>query len=240
MPQTVSQSYPPYDCAGSTPAGGTPYAREKSREQLSHLQTEVFHHMAKRFIDLQFFADGGGDGSADRQGSKAGSGNGGQSNARVTYSYEQAEEIANSGAERAKRSALSSFFKQQGMSEEQITAAIEDYKSKRESSKPDVTKLTAERDAAQKELADYKNAETLRKKGVKDEYMSYVTFEIGKMTADGKKSFEKAADEFLKDHPAYSGKGSYRVSTGTQSGGAGSAQDDHEAINNSIRKMFGH
>ena len=41
-----------------------------------------------------------------------------------TYSYAQAEEIANARADRAEKAALASYFKQQGMSEAEITAAI--------------------------------------------------------------------------------------------------------------------
>ena len=59
-------------------------------------------------------------------------------NAGATYSYEQAEEIANARAGKAERAALANYFRRQGMTEEEITTAISDFKAKRQASKPDV------------------------------------------------------------------------------------------------------
>ncbi len=78
----------------------------------------------KKRMNLQLFEDGGGAGS-DGQGGNAGNGNGGQntggSGNQGTFSYAQAEEIATARAERAERSALKSYFQQQGMTEDQVT-----------------------------------------------------------------------------------------------------------------------
>ena len=63
-----------------------------------------------------------------------------------------------------------------------------------------------------------------------------VLFKVGGMVTD-KKPFDKAADEFLKANPQYK-SGSYRVSTGTQSGGSGAAQNTNDLINNNIRNAF--
>ena len=81
----------------------------------------------KKRMYLQLFEDGGGAGSGG-QGENAGDSNGGQNNAggtgsQGTFSYAQAEEIANARVERAERAALKSYFQQQGMSEEQVTQA---------------------------------------------------------------------------------------------------------------------
>lgn len=185
---------------------------------------------------LQLFENGGGEGDQGGTGG-AGTGSGTQNNPGATYSYEQAEEIANARANKASRAALADYFRQQGLSEAEITQAIADFRQKQKDSQPNVTQITQERDAAQKELADYKNKDTLRKKGVSDGYMDFVLFKVGGMVTD-KKSFEKAADEFLQANPQYKGGGSYRVSTGTQGGGSGSSQSMNEIINNNIRKVF--
>ena len=185
---------------------------------------------------LQLFENGGGEGDQSGTGG-AGTGSGTQNNPGATYSYEQAEEIANARANKASRAALADYFRQQGLSEAEITQAIADFRQKQKDSQPNVTQITQERDAAQKELADYKNKDTLRKKGVSDGYMDFVLFKVGGMVTD-KKSFEKAADEFLQANPQYKGGGSYRVSTGTQGGGSGSSQSMNEIINNNIRKVF--
>ena len=85
--------------------------------------------MRKRMF-LQLFEDGGGAGSGG-QGGNAGTGNGNQGNAGGTgnqgsYSFAQAEEIANARADRAEKAALRSYFQQQGMTEQQVNQAIDD------------------------------------------------------------------------------------------------------------------
>ena len=191
-----------------------------------------------KYLDfLQLFEDGGGEGGA--QGGAAGgagTGSGAQNNPGATYSYEQAEEIANARADRASKAALANYFRQQGMTEEQVTQAIADFRQKQQSQQPNITQITQERDAAQQKLADYENKDTLRAKGVADSYMDFVLFKVSGMVTD-KRSFEKAADEFLKANPQYKG-GSYRVSTGTHGGGSGSSQNTNDMINNNIRNAF--
>ena len=89
--------------------------------------------MKKRF--LQHFTDGAGGtggqggtaGSGSGSGGTAGAAAGGQGSAG--YTYEQLEEVAASRAERASRAALADFFRKQGMSEEEITTAINDFGS---------------------------------------------------------------------------------------------------------------
>nr|WP_325235485.1 hypothetical protein [uncultured Oscillibacter sp.] len=79
--------------------------------------------MKKRF-NLQLFDDGGQSGAGGSQGGAAGTGDGGQAASAGnnggggSYSFQQAEEIANARAQRAEKAALASYFKQQGMSEE--------------------------------------------------------------------------------------------------------------------------
>ena len=91
--------------------------------------------MIKRMY-LQLFEDGAGAGSGG-QGENAGTGGSGQgANTGATYSYEQAEEIASARAIKAERVALANYFRSQGMTEEQITTAINDFKSKPKESQP--------------------------------------------------------------------------------------------------------
>ncbi len=74
--------------------------------------------MKKRML-LQLFEDGSGAGSGN-QGGNSGDGNGANNAGgnQGSFSYAQAEEIATARAERAERSALKSYFQQQGMTEE--------------------------------------------------------------------------------------------------------------------------
>lgn len=190
-------------------------------------------------MNLQLFEDGAGAGSAG-QGSNAGNGNGGQENAggHGAYSFEQAEEIANARADRAEKSALKSYFQQQGMSEDEVNKALKDFKDKKAASQPNVSAIEQERDYALKELENAKNEKVLSGKGVKADDMDYVMFKVQKLV-DDKTDFTKAAEKFLKDNPRFTGQGTYRVSTGTQSGGSEGAENANDSINAAIRKAAG-
>lgn len=188
--------------------------------------------MRKNDMNLQLFADGG-DGGSGAQGGNAGTGNGGQTSAGATFSFEQAEEIANARAQRAESAALKSFFQQQGMSEDEVKQAMTDFRSNKEKQKPNVSAIEQERDNALKELEQVKNSNLLRDKGVKGEDMDYVLFKIGQKVTD-KVDFKKATEDFLKDNPRFTGQ-AYRVTTSTQSGGSGTAENTNDSINNAIR-----
>ncbi len=202
--------------------------------------------MKKRRFDLQLFTDGGesGDGGTDTGKGTAGGGSGGQkgntggTGTGGTYSFEQAEEIADARAERAAKAALAGYFKQQGMSEAEITAAISDYREKKARSQPDVSAIEKQRDDALKRVAEMENMEYLRSKGVKQEDLDYVLFKAGK-NVDDKTDFKKAADAFLKGNPRYTGRGYTVVSTGSPDGGTGTGQAPHESINAAIRAALG-
>lgn len=205
--------------------------------------------MRKQFY-LQLFDNGGEGGSGGGQGGNAGSGNGSQGNAGNngsnggTFSFQQAEEIANARVQRAERAALASYFQQQGLSEEQVNKAIADYKAQQAAQRPNVDAITKERDEARAELAQMKNSQTLRQKGVREEDVDYVTFKIAAlMKEDDKLDFDKAATKFLKENPRFttSGSGSYRVKTGTEGSGAGSSgnQNSNDFINAAIRRKAG-
>ena len=146
--------------------------------------------MKKRMM-LQLFEDGAGAGS-DGQGGNAVNGNGSQGNAggNATYSYAQAEEIAQARAERAEKSALKSYFQQQGMSEEQVTQAIADYKEQKKKSQPDTARLQQERDDALNKVQQMENEKLLTAKGVKQNDLDYVMFKVSKLV-DDKTTFEK-------------------------------------------------
>lgn len=189
--------------------------------------------MRKLIMNLRMF-DESGNGSA-QPAAAAGAGNGGQTSAGGSYTFEQAEEIATARAERASRAALAAYFRQQGLSEDEVTAAIADFKAKQKEKQPDVETVTKERDAARKELEDYRNAEILRAAGVRQEDLDYVSFKVKGMVTD-KLDFGKAAEKFLKENPRYAGSG-YRVSGSTGTGDNNSSAGTGAAsINDAIRR----
>lgn len=200
--------------------------------------------MGKKYFDLQLFTDGGGEGSGAGNAGTAGSnGNGSQSNAGgssggATYSYEQAEQIAEARADRATKAALSDYFKRQGMSEEEVTAALADFKAKKAASQPNVSAVEKERDEALAKVAEMQNTNYLRDKGVKPDDLDYVLFKVSKKV-DNKTDFKKAADTFLKENPRFTGQGMKVVSTGKPDGGSGTGHTANDSINASIRSAFG-
>lgn len=201
--------------------------------------------MRKRYFDLQLFTDGGdgGSGTGGTGAGSAGNGNGSQANAggasrNATYSYEQAEQIAEARADRATKAALSDYFKRQGMSEEEVTAALADFRAKKAAQQPNVTAVEQERDAALAQVEEMKNTNYLRDKGVKTDDLDYVLFKVGKKV-DDKTDFKKAADAFLKENPRFTGQGYKVVSTGKPDGGSGTGQTVNDSINTSIRSAFG-
>ena len=146
-------------------------------------------------MNLHIF-DEGGDGGNAGAGNQSGNGGTGGSGQRGSagYTFEQAEEIANNRAEKATRAALADFYRKQGLSEDQITTAIADFKAKQKAQQPDVDALTQERDAARQEAQQLKNEKVLSSKGVKAEDMDYVLFKVNKLV-DDKTDFAKAADD---------------------------------------------
>lgn len=178
------------------------------------------------FMDLQLFADG--------DGGEGGQNSGGNNGGGVTYSFEQAEQIANERASRAEKSALTNYFKQNGMTEEQAYEAFKDFKAKKEAGKPDVAAITKERDAARAELESYKNRSVLSGLKVDDVFTEFVEGKVSAMVTD-KKDFKTAADEFIKDNPQYV-KSSYRFSTGSSTDKSGNNESKSNSyINDLIR-----
>lgn len=197
--------------------------------------------MKRKHFDLQLFTDGGegSTGAAGAGAGTAGNGNGSQNNAGgATYSYEQAEQIAQARADRAEKAALADFFKRQGMSEDEVTAALADFKAKKAAQQPNVSKVEQERDAALAQVEEMKNTNYLRDKGVKADDLDYVLFKVSKQV-DDKTDFRKAADAFLKENPRFTGQGYKVVSTGKPDGGSGTGQTVNDSINASIRSAFG-
>ena len=190
--------------------------------------------MRKR-MNLQLFEDGAGAGSGG-QGGNAGAGSGGQgANTGATYSYEQAEEIASARAIKAERAALANYFRSQGMTEEQITTAINDFKSKQKENQPNASKLQQDLDDANRKIQQMENEKVLTGKGVRIEDIDYVMFKVSKIV-DDKTTFEKAAEKYLKENPRFvSGVGTYRISTSANNSGEGSGGSQNASINDRIR-----
>lgn len=188
----------------------------------------------KKRMDLRLFE--GGDGSGGQGGGSGNGGSGHEGSTGATYSYEQAEEIANARAARAERAALANYFRSQGMTEDEITSAINDFKAKKKANEPNVSQIERERDEYKNKVTQMENEKHLSSRGVNAEDLDYVLFKVGQLV-DDKTDFKKAADTFLKSNPRYTGQ-VYRVSTSSQSGGNNGSGDagTNDFINAAIRK----
>lgn len=206
--------------------------------------------MRKR-IFLQLFEDGAGSGSTGGQGGGTGTGNGSQNgnagsasgaHGTGTYTYEQAEGIASARANKAERAALVNYFRSQGMTEDEVTQAIRDFKEQKAKRQPNAEQMQHDLDEALKENARMKNEKILAEKGVKSEDLDYVMFKVEKMV-DDKTDFKKAAEKYLKENPRFAvggrGTGTYRVSTGAQASGNGGEGNPNDSINAAIRRAAG-
>ena len=188
----------------------------------------------KKRMDLRLFE--GGDGSGGQGGGSGNGGSGHEGSAGATYSYEQAEEIANARATKAERAALANYFRSQGMTEDEITSAINDFKAKKKANEPNVSQIERERDEYKNKVTQMENEKYLSSRGVNAEDLDYVLFKVGQLV-DDKTDFKKAAETFLKSNPRYTGQ-VYRVSTSSQSGGNNGSGDvgTNDFINAAIRK----
>lgn len=193
--------------------------------------------MVKKRMYLQLFEEGGGAGSGGQGGNAGDGGSGHAGNTGATYSYEQAEEIASARANKAERTALANYFRSQGMTEEEVTAAINDFKTKKKASQPNVSQIEQERDTYKNQVEQMQNEKILTGKGVKAEDLDYVMFKVGQLV-DDKTDFKKAAEKFLKENPRFTGQ-TYRVSTGTQTRGNDSGGNNNDFINAAIRRAAG-
>lgn len=189
--------------------------------------------MRKWFMNLRIFDEGGAAGAG---GTGSGTGNGNQTG-NAGYTFEQAEEIANSRADKASRAALADFFRKQGLSEEEVTSAINDFKAKQKANQPNISAVEKERDEAKKELQQMKNSNLLRDKGVRADDIDYVMFKVEKMM-DDKTDFAKAAEKFLKENPRFAGGNGYRISTSTGSDQNTTGGNVNKSINDSIRSAI--
>lgn len=175
---------------------------------------------------------GNGDGGQGNAG-----GNGNQRNSGATFSFEQADEIANARAHRAEQSALRSYFQQQGMTREEADTALEQYRQQKAAQQPNISQVEKDRDSYKTQLEQMQNEKVLSTKGVKAEDLDYVMFKVSKMV-DEKTDFAKAADKFLKENPRFTGQ-TYRVSTSVPAGGAEGAGNGNDFINAVIRRAAG-
>ena len=201
---------------------------------------------------LQFFAEPDG-GSAGDGGNPSNPGNQQQNNQQdgnqqvQSFDYDKLASIIAGKQSVTEDTVLKNYFKQQGLSQDEVNQAISTFKEQKAKNTPDVagmqTQLTQSQQANQQ--LQVQNAATLQaiKAGIAVDTVPYVLklADFGNaMGADGKVSedeVKKAIDKVLEDVPAL--KPNTESSGGFQVGAPGSNSNNNESQDEMLRGVFG-
>lgn len=176
-----------------------------------------------------------------------------QQPAQPTFDYEKLANLINGKQSVTEDTVLKSYFKQQGLSADEMTQAISAYKAEKAKNTPDVAAiqndLTAERSA--RLAAEINQAATLEaiKQGVDIKSIPYllkmadfktVTGDDGGIIAD---KLTEAIKTVLDDIPAFKGNVGQNQSSGNNSTGftkiGGDGQQQGNATEDRLRGIFG-
>lgn len=166
-----------------------------------------------------------------------------------TYTQQELDNIVNERTGRATKSALSSFFKQRGLSEEEANAAMTEYLENKKKDAPDVAKLqndfTAERSARLQAVINQNATLEAIKQGVDINSIQYllkmadfkdVTDENGNVNAE---KLTEAVKKVLDDVPALKGSNQNNNGNGGIQKIGGDGENNNSATEDMLRGIFG-
>lgn len=207
-------------------------------------------------MNLQFFAEGdgnaaGGAGTENGGSNQGGAGVGSGQTGTPAFDYEKLASIISGKQNVTEESILKNYFKQQGLSQEEMASAISAFKEQKAKNTPDPVALKNQLDAANKELLENRitsqatiEAMTL---GLDAKTIPYVIklADMGKaVDAEGKinaEEIKKALTQVLTDVPALKGTNA----TGNSSNNAGgfqigqSQQNNEQSQEDILKGIFG-
>lgn len=201
-------------------------------------------------MNLQFFAEGGGQNAGGNNGQAGQQGN--QNNQQTAgVDYDKIQAMLDNATAKKENAVLKSYFQQQGLSEDEISQAIATFKQNKQQQTEQQQNANAnlqnEVAAAQKvaeqaqiELAATKVAMTL---GIEAKTLPYVLkmADFSKVKGvDGKVSednIKASLEQVLKDVPAL--KPSMENNAGFQIGAPGNNGNGNPGNDDAIRKLFG-
>ena len=218
-------------------------------------------------MKLQLFAESGAENSgADNNTNGTNNpnagGNGGDDGAatgnKQTYTQEDLDKIVTERTGRAEKSALKSFFQQQGLTEEEANAAIAEYK-KTKAEKAEASKNDAKAQAERADAAEKKAQEAIAKAsavlikanaqiqaanlGVKSNKLDYVVkmADLTKISIDDdgnpdEAAIKSAVEQVLKDVPELKDT---KESSGFKIGADGDKGTGDEEEDNKMRRALG-
>lgn len=198
-------------------------------------------------MKLQFFAEdnAGGAGGEGTPPVGTGAGQGNASSGAPAFDYDKLAGIIAGKQTVAEDTVLKSFFKQQGLSQDEMNQAIQTFKAEKAKNNPDVTAIQSQLTQAQAlaEKAEVERLATIEAVGLgidvktlpyvlKMADLSSVKGQDGKVNQEAVKN---ALNKVLEDVPQL--KPVAGSNQGFQIGGNG--QQEQQTNNEDIRKMFG-
>lgn len=200
-------------------------------------------------FNLQFFAEGTSD-AGSGAGASAGSAAGtmqqtGQQTQPFTFDYEKLASIVNGKQSVTEDTVLKNYFKQQGLSQDEATQAMQQFKEQKAKSTPDVSAMQTQLSQAQTiaQKAEVEKAAVLEavELGLNAKTIPYVLkmADLSNVTGqDGKvntESLKNAINKVLEDVPQL--KPAQESQRGFQIGGSGGEQQT--AQSNQLASIFG-
>lgn len=104
-------------------------------------------------MNLQLFAEGPGGGVAGSEGGGGGASGGAGSQTPPAIDYEKIQQMLEGTLKAKEETALKAYFKQQGLSEEEMQQAIAAFKQQKAQNQPDVSALQGQLTNAQTQLS---------------------------------------------------------------------------------------
>lgn len=207
-------------------------------------------------MNLQFFAEqgaGAGNGSAAAGENGDGAGTGGQAGANTgtqpQFDYEKLAGLIAGKTSVTEDTVLKSYFKQQGLSQEEMAQAIQEFKAQKAANQPDInamqTQLTQAQEAARQ--AQLQSAATMAAVGLgmdaktipyvlKMADLSQVMGQDGKVNEDALKN---ALNKVLEDVPALKPQASGQNGSGFVQVGSGSGGQQSQNQEAALKAAFG-
>lgn len=185
-------------------------------------------------LNLQFFAEGGEGEQANNQNNAPAEG-ANQQNAQPVFDYEKLAGLIN-GAQAAKEdSVLKNYFKQQGLSPEEMNQAIKSYKEQKAQNTPDVaqiqTQLLDAQKLAQAAMVEKEAVLVAMSLNIDAKTVPYILklADLSNVYQDGKvnqESLQNALEKVLEDVPQL--KPSEEVNQGFRIGGNSGQQNSEQ------------
>ena len=149
----------------------------------------------------------------------------------VAIDYDKIQKMLDGTLKAKEETALKAYFKQQGLSQEQVTQAIADFKAKQKT--PDIKQIQADADNAKAELAqtkiEMKAMVMAGELGIDLKSVGYVLklADLSEVIADGKvddKKLKASIEKVLNDVPAFKAQAhaqnGFRPQVGVSNGGS--------------------